>query len=190
MQFADTYIHRIPLHIDVGSGSALLVVGLGFVRAETTLDALLFGTEPEEFETMLDDFEAAKTLCNLVLERLDFVVFELEHKATLGANQVIVMIGGNLVAGLSIAKVSSVGETSLYKQLECAVDRRIANLLVFTAHVFEQVIRAHVPFARQKLLDNCLPLLSCIETILLQIVLPTSLLATWHFPRLFLPGSQ
>ncbi len=121
---------------------------------------------------MLDDFEAAKTLCNLVLERLDFVVFELEHQAALGANQMIVMVGRNLVAGLSIAKVASVGEPRFDKQFERAVDRRVADLLVFTAHAFEQVIRAHMPFAREKLLDNCLPLLSCVEAILLQIVLP------------------
>src|SRR5512135_3854363 len=83
---------------------------------------------------------------HLVLQRLDARLEELDHAATLIADEVVMVVAGVqalvAVTGLPDAKLSD--DARLDEELERAVDRRARDLLVLPAEAHEQLVRFDV----------------------------------------------
>ena len=59
------------------------------------------------------DLEAAKALGDAILQALDLAVLELEDEAAAGADEVVVVVAGDLVARLAVAELARVRSSSI-----------------------------------------------------------------------------
>src|SRR5262249_41724316 len=88
---------------------------------------------------------------DLVLERLDPVVLELDDGAAAGADEVVVVVPAQrrLVAGLPIAEVPRVGQTALVQQLHRPVDGGDRHPRVLLADLGPDLLHREVPAERE-----------------------------------------
>ncbi len=93
-----------------------------------------------------------KLFRHLVLQRLDVRRKELDHLSALGADHVVVVLVVVMVfvIGFVIAKTDFACKTGLGKQFERAIDRRVADGLVFAVDEQVKVVAREMLFGAQK----------------------------------------
>jgi hypothetical protein len=124
---------------------------------------------------MADYPKTTQSGCDSLLQLLDLGILEFEDEATLDADQVVVVLAGDLEAGLPIAELPRLGESGIDQQLEGTVDRGVTDLGVLLAHPGEQILYRHMIVAPQEAVDDRLSLPGRVEPVLLQILVPPPL---------------
>ena len=89
------------------------------------------GAQPVEFQFMCLDYESILRR-HLLLETLDLTILELHDLPAAGADQMIVVpfMRHVIILGLR-AEVPGLGQAGLAKEIQCAVDRRQAEMRIF-----------------------------------------------------------
>ena len=121
-------------------------------------------------------------LGDLVLQRLDAGLEELDDPAALIADQVVMMVAGVealvAVAGLADAELSD--DPGLDEELECPVDRRPGDLFVLGSEPYKQFVRFDVFVLAEDLVEEGLPLGGELEASPFQVLAEDLELAAVH----------
>jgi len=107
-----------------------------------------------------------------LLQALDLFVLKLEDQAAFGADQVVVVLAGYFVSGLSIAKLAFVRQSRFDEELESAIDRGVADLAIALSNPGKQLLDGYVIFRSQKLIDNGVALLGGVKALGLEVITP------------------
>ncbi len=103
--------------------------------------------------------QKAGTLRHLALQRFDALFFEFHDRATLGADQVVVVVAfGALVASLPVEEVALDGQAALGEQLHGSVNGGVPNARVDALDGVVQLLDADVALARKKHLRDVVAL--------------------------------
>lgn len=130
-----------------------------------------FGAKAIEFKAMVSNRKAMSS-GDFVLQFLNARVVKLQYGATIGTDEVVMMlfINTGLVAGLPISEVMAFGQTALGQQFERPMYSRIANLgMIFTQFEIE-VFGGGMGSETEKLVKNDLPLSGTFKPLLGQVV--------------------
>jgi hypothetical protein len=121
-----------------------------------------------ELVAVAEDLEVI-ALRDVLLRRLDHLAFELDDLPAANADQVVVMIVRDLVAGDAAFEVPLVGEPCLAKELHRPVDGRVADARVRLADPLEEFLARHVADRLEKDLEDRLPLPGLLEALRLEV---------------------
>ena len=121
-----------------------------------------------ELHAVIRELEAVGVR-DLLLERLDLVVLELDDAVARGADQVVVVlvVAGlrGLVLGGTVAEVVLVRDAGVHEQLHGPVDRRVADARVELPRLREQLVDGDVLLPGQERLEDRLPLSRQLEAL-------------------------
>ncbi|CAE6692029.1 hypothetical protein NSPZN2_10268 [Nitrospira defluvii] len=110
--------------------------------------------EPVEFQAVSLDHKAV--FCrDLLLQPLDLAVLKLDDRATAGADEMVVMaFMGDVVVLRLGAEVASLGNPSLAKEVQRAVDRREPQMRIFLRKLMIHCLGRHVLLSKERRQDQ------------------------------------
>ncbi|HET6612289.1 MAG TPA: hypothetical protein VFG83_09880 [Kofleriaceae bacterium] len=124
---------------------------------------------------MANALEAAEPLGDLILQGLDGLVFELENEPALGADEMVVVLAGDLVARLAVAEPALGCHAAVHQQAQGAVHGGVADALLALADPDEEIVDGDVIAQAQELIDDELALLGRVQAIVRQVRPPARL---------------
>ena len=111
----------------------------------------------------------AVALGNLVLGLLDHLALELHDGPTAGANQVVVVFVGDLVAGDAVVEVALRSQPGLTEQFHGAVDGRVPDVGRLLAGSLVELFERGVPGLLEKHVEDQVALARVFEAVILEI---------------------
>ena len=133
-------------------------------------DFLTIGAQTVHFVPVRLEQEAV-SVCDVVLQRLDARLLELDDLPAVDADEVIVVRGivSKFVSREPVAKVALVGHSAFREQFERAVNGGVPHARILSAHLSEQLFDAHVVVHREERLDDDVALIGRTQTALAHI---------------------
>src|SRR6266581_8848117 len=109
--------------------------------------------------------EESVAVGHLSLEFFDCLVLELDDAPTAGADQMVVVLpfGHVLIPGLAVAEMDLIGDPRLGEQLQCAVDRGVADARVLGPQLQVELLDAHVALGGEEHIKDDVPLAGLLQ---------------------------
>lgn len=142
---------------------------------------LAVGADTEYSMTMMKRFESIVP-DYFILQSLDLFVVELDQRAATGTDQMVVMsmLVFVLVKHPPVVELEFPGETTLFKQLQCAIYGSEPNRCVLCLHYCVQIFAGDMSFCIQKHIEYQIALTGSFEPGALEMFLKDLFLFAFH----------